>query len=102
MLAPASEKLAQATPPLARSIGVLNTLFNTLAYQPEGASRAICSGARGSATSPACSTSQQDAQGPIVRGTFMASCSELQLFEVTLPRATPSIGQLLALLNAPD
>ena len=35
ILAPAAKALSQATPPLARSIGVLNTLFDTLAYQPK-------------------------------------------------------------------
>ncbi len=32
----------------------------------------------------------------------MASCSELHLFEVTLAQSTPAIGNLLALLNAPN
>ena len=47
MLAPAAPELQKATPQLANSIGVLNALFNTLAYQPGGASRATCSGAPG-------------------------------------------------------
>ena len=36
LLAPASADLAKATPHLVRSFGVLNALFNTLAYQPNG------------------------------------------------------------------
>jgi hypothetical protein len=47
-------------------------------------------------------TSTQDAQGPIVRGTFMATCPALNLLEVTIQKGSPSIGPLLDLLNAPD
>jgi hypothetical protein len=32
----------------------------------------------------------------------MAACSELQLLEVSLTQSVPAIGNLLALLNAPD
>jgi hypothetical protein len=31
----------------------------------------------------------------------MASCSELQLFQVSLTESVPAIGNLLALLNSP-
>ena len=102
VLAPAAEKLAQSTPPLARSIGVLNTLFDTLAYQPRGSEQGYLFWGSWLSHVADLLTAQQDAHGPIVRGTFMASCTELHLFEVTLVRSTPSIGNLLALLNAPD
>ena len=101
ILAPAAERLAEATPPLARSIGVIDSLFNELAYQSPGAQSYLFWGSWLSHIANSL-TSQQDAQGPIVRGTFMAACSELQLFEVTLAKSTPSIANLLALLNAPD
>ena len=102
ILAPASSQLAKATPPLARSIGVLNALFNELAYQPPGSEQGYLFWGSWLSHIANSLTSQQDAQGPIVRGTFMAACTELQLFEVTLSRSTPAIGNLLALLNAPD
>jgi phospholipid/cholesterol/gamma-HCH transport system substrate-binding protein len=102
ILSPASAKLAQATPPLARSIGVLNSLFNTLAYQPRGNEQGYLFWGSWLSHLAASLTSQQDAHGPIVRGTFMADCAELNLLEVTLVQSTPSIGNLLALLNAPD
>jgi phospholipid/cholesterol/gamma-HCH transport system substrate-binding protein len=102
ILAPASAALAKATPPLARSLQVLNALFNTLAYQPRGGEPGYLYWGSWLSHIAASLTSQQDAHGPIVRGTFMAACSELQLFEVTLARSTPAIGNLLALLNAPD
>jgi phospholipid/cholesterol/gamma-HCH transport system substrate-binding protein len=102
ILRPAAAALAEATPPLARSIKVLNSLFNELAYQPRGGEPGYLFWGSWLSHIAASLTSQQDAQGPIVRGTFMASCGELQLFEVTLAQSTPAIGNLLALLNAPD
>ena len=102
ILAPAAAQVAKATPPLARSISVLNALLNTLAYQPGGSQQGYLFWASWLSHIAAGLTSQQDAQGPIVRGTFMASCAELHLFEVTLAQSTPSIGALLALLNAPN
>ncbi len=102
ILAPASEKLAQATPPLERSIGVLNTLFNTIAYQKKGGEPGYLFWGSWLSHVADLLTAQQDTHGPIVRGTFMASCTELHLFEVTLIQATPSIGNLLTLLNAPN
>ncbi len=40
--------------------------------------------------------------GSMVRGLFMGTCSQLQLFEVGLANANPALKPLLALLNAPD
>jgi phospholipid/cholesterol/gamma-HCH transport system substrate-binding protein len=102
ILKPAAAALAAATPPLARSFKVLNALFNTLAYQPRGAEPGYLFWGSWLSHIAASLTSQQDAQGPIIRGTFFAGCSELQLFEVTLAKSTPAIANLLALLNAPD
>ena len=81
---------------------MLNALFNTLAYQPGGGQQGYLFWGSWLGHIADSLTSQQDAQGPIVRGMFMASCAELQLFEVTLAQSTPSIGALLALLNAPN
>jgi phospholipid/cholesterol/gamma-HCH transport system substrate-binding protein len=102
ILAPASAALARATPPLARSIDVLDALFNTLAYQPRGSEQGYLFWGSWLSHIAASLTSQQDAQGPIVRGTFMASCSELQLYEQSLAQTSVPIGNLLALLNPPD
>jgi phospholipid/cholesterol/gamma-HCH transport system substrate-binding protein len=102
ILAPASAELAKATPPLARSLQVLNALFNELAYQPKGSEQGYLFWGSWLSHIAASLTAQQDSQGPVVRGTFMATCSELQLFEVTLSASTPAIGNLLALLNAPN
>jgi phospholipid/cholesterol/gamma-HCH transport system substrate-binding protein len=102
ILRPAAAQLAKATPPLARSFGVLNSLLNTLAYQPQGSGQGYLFWGSWLGHIAASLTSQQDAHGPIVRGTFMASCSELRLFEATLAKSTPALGNLFALLNAPD
>lgn len=94
-------KLASATPKLAASIGVLNSLFNTLAYQPRGKPGYLFWGAWLSHIADSL-TATQDAHGPIVRGLFMATCPALQLLEVTIQQGSPSLGPLLNLLNAPD
>jgi phospholipid/cholesterol/gamma-HCH transport system substrate-binding protein len=102
VLAPASKALSEATPPLTRSIGVLNTLFNALAYQPKNGEQGYLFWGSWLGHVADLLTSQQDAQGPIVRGTYMAACSELELFQTSLEQSVPAIGNLLALLNAPD
>jgi len=102
VLRPAGAELAKATPPLARSLQVVNALLNELAYEPRGGEQGYLFWGSWLSHIADDLASQQDAQGPIVRGTFMASCSELQLFELTLTKSTPAIGNLLALLNAPN
>lgn len=101
VLAPATKKLAVATPKLSDSISVLNDLFNELAYTAKGQQSYLFWGSWLSHIA-ASLTDTQDAQGPIVRGIFMGSCSELQLFEVDLVHANPALGPLIDLLNPPD
>jgi phospholipid/cholesterol/gamma-HCH transport system substrate-binding protein len=101
-LRPAATQLARATPPLTRSIGVLNTLFNTLAYQPKGGEQGYLFWGSWLAHIASTLTSVQDAHGASVRGIFMATCSQLNLLETTIRAGSPSIGPLLDLLNAPD
>jgi phospholipid/cholesterol/gamma-HCH transport system substrate-binding protein len=102
VLRPASASLAATTPKLVNSIAVLNALFNTLAYQPGGGQQGYLFWGSWLSHITNSLVSTQDAQGPIVRGIFMASCSSLQLFEVALAAANPSLGPRIALLNAPD
>jgi phospholipid/cholesterol/gamma-HCH transport system substrate-binding protein len=101
-LAPAASKLASSTPPLTRSVGVLNQLFNTLAYQPSGGQKSYLFWGSWLAHIADSLTDTQDADGPIVRGLFMASCPQLNLLEVTLPTSDPALAPLLDLLNAPN
>jgi phospholipid/cholesterol/gamma-HCH transport system substrate-binding protein len=102
ILEPASASLAKATPELVSSVGVINALFNTLAFQPSSGAQGYLFWGSWLSHIAASLTAQQDAQGPIVRGLFVASCPTLQLLEVTLQRSSPALGPLLALLNAPD
>ena len=85
-LAPAAAKLRVATPPLTRSVSVLNSLFNTLAYQPHGSEQGYLFWGSWLSHIAQSLTNLQDAQGSMVRGLFMGTCSELQLFEVGLAR----------------
>lgn len=100
-LAPAGADLAKATPHLVNSVGVLNTLFNTLAYQPPGQQGYLFWGSWLSHIA-ASLTNTQDAHGAIVRGIFMAPCETLDLLEQSIAPGNPPLGALLSLLNAPD
>ncbi|MBV8956790.1 MAG: MCE family protein [Solirubrobacterales bacterium] len=101
-LAPAAAKLNVATPPLTRSIKVLNSLFNTLAYQPKGSNPGYLFWGSWLAHNALSLANIQDAHGPIVRGLFMGTCQQLQLFEVQLTSTDPALKPLVDLLNAPD
>jgi len=101
-LKPAATELSKAVPPLSRSVGVINTLFNTLAYQPAGSEQGYLFWGSWLAHIAASLTDLQDANGPTVRGIFMATCPALNLLETSIQIATPSIAALLDLLNAPD
>jgi len=91
-----------ATPALTRSVGVLNTLFNELGYQPKGSKQGYLFWGSWLAHNALSLTSLQDSQGALVRGLFMGTCTQLQLFEVGLADSNPALKPLLAFLNAPD
>jgi phospholipid/cholesterol/gamma-HCH transport system substrate-binding protein len=101
ILAPAAADLARATPALSRSVGVLNVLFNTLAYQPRGSEQGYLFWGAWLAHIAASLTNTQDAQGPVVRGIFMATCPQLDLLS-SIAASDPSLAALIALLNEPD
>jgi phospholipid/cholesterol/gamma-HCH transport system substrate-binding protein len=101
VLKPASAQLKKATPHLVNTFGVLNALFNTLAYQPRSGQSYLFWGSWLSHIADSL-TSTQDAHGPIVRGLFMGTCGALNLFEVALVDSDPALGPLIDLLNPPD
>jgi phospholipid/cholesterol/gamma-HCH transport system substrate-binding protein len=101
-LKPAATELSKAVPPLTSSIKVINTLLNTLAYQPSGSEQGYLFWGSWLAHIAASLTDLQDAHGPTVRGIFMATCRQLNLLETTIQAGSPSIAPLLDLLNAPD
>jgi phospholipid/cholesterol/gamma-HCH transport system substrate-binding protein len=99
-LRPALAGLAGATPPLTTTFGVLNRLFNTLAYNPPGEQEGFLFWlAWANHLAPAV-FGTQDAHGPIRRGQIILNCSSLD----TLGRVAavnPQLGTLVGLLNAP-
>jgi phospholipid/cholesterol/gamma-HCH transport system substrate-binding protein len=100
-LEPASAQIARALPPLTRSVGVLNTLFNTLAYQPGGGQQSYLFWGSWLSHIAASLTNTQDAHGAIVRGLFMGTCAQINFFDTQLQPNNPPIGVILDLLNIP-
>jgi len=98
-LAPAATDLAKATPPLTRSIGVLNTLFDTLAFKPPGSEQGYLYWGSWLSHIANSLTSAQDANGPLLQGIFMGTCAELNFFEGTLAPSNEPLGVILDLLN---
>ncbi len=100
-LAPAAAKLNATIPNLTSSVGVLNALFNTLAYKPGGGQQSYLFWGSWLAHIADSLTDAQDADGPFVQGIFMGTCAELNFFEGTLQPNNQSLGVILDLLNAP-
>ena len=68
---------------------MINTLFNTLAYQPSGSEQGYLFWGSWLAHIAASLTDLQDAQGPTVRGIFMATCPALSCSRRRSRRAVP-------------
>ncbi|MGI8505891.1 MAG: hypothetical protein ACR2MK_03640, partial [Solirubrobacteraceae bacterium] len=100
-LAPASARLAHTIPALSRSIGVLNALFNTLAYQPRGGQPGYLFWGSWLAHIANSLVDAQDANGPVLQGLFMGTCAELKFYEESLQPNNQPLGVILDLLNAP-
>ena len=100
-LAPAAEDLARVAPALSSSFAVLNTLFNTLAYQQPGGEPSYLYWGAWLAHNADSLTSLQDADGAVIQGQFLASCGSLKLLD-ELENSTPSLVPILDLLNAPS
>ena len=105
-LAPASAKLKPTIPALSSSIGVLNTLFNELAYDsdpthPSGQQSYLFWGSWLAHIADSL-VDAQDANGPVLQGIFMGTCAQLNFFENQLQPNNQPLGVILDLLNAPD
>lgn len=100
-LAPASATLSHTIPALSRSIGVLNDLFNTLAYQPKGGAQGYLFWGSWLAHIADSLADAQDANGPVLQGIFMGTCAELNFFEASLEPTSEPLGVILDLLNPP-
>jgi phospholipid/cholesterol/gamma-HCH transport system substrate-binding protein len=99
-LAPAATNLKVAIPSLSASIGVLNTLGNTLAYQ-HGSQPSYLYWGSWLAHNVDSLVSSQDANGALTQGIFMATCSELNFYENTVAPNNGGLGVVLDLLNPP-
>jgi phospholipid/cholesterol/gamma-HCH transport system substrate-binding protein len=99
-LRPAAQQLKAATPKLSSSVDVLNDVFNELAYQPKGNDSYLFYGGWLSHIADSLVDSQ-DANGAVVQGLFMASCSQLNFYETGLQVNNQPLGVILDLLNAP-
>jgi phospholipid/cholesterol/gamma-HCH transport system substrate-binding protein len=99
-LAPATAKLKVAIPSLSASIKVLNTLFNTLAYQ-HGSEPSYLYWGSWLAHNADSLVSSQDADGALTQGIFMGTCNQLNFYENTIAPSNAGLGIVLDLLNAP-
>jgi phospholipid/cholesterol/gamma-HCH transport system substrate-binding protein len=96
----AVEKLQPTTPRLTNSFKVINSLLNTLAYNPPGAEEGYLFWASWVNHAGASIFGTQDAMGPIRRGSVIASCSSLGLLE-NVTSSNPPLKLLYQLLGAP-
>jgi phospholipid/cholesterol/gamma-HCH transport system substrate-binding protein len=101
-LQPALKDLAKVAPDLVTTFKILNTLLNTLAYNPPGARDEgyLFWLSWVNHLGPAI-FSNQDAQGPIRRGLVVVGCQSLQILE-NIVRGNPQLGVLTQLLETPD
>jgi phospholipid/cholesterol/gamma-HCH transport system substrate-binding protein len=96
----ATEKLAPTTPRLTRSFKVLNEFFNTLAYNPPGATEPFLFSSAWAAHDGVTLWSQQDAHGPVRRGVVLVGCITYNSLEPIIS-GSPQLGTATQLLNLP-
>jgi phospholipid/cholesterol/gamma-HCH transport system substrate-binding protein len=96
----AAEGLAPVTPRLTRVFTVLNSLLNTLAFDPPGDEDSYLYWASWVNHAGATVFGTQDAHGPIRRGMVITSCNSAALLE-TITSENPQLDVLYQLLNAP-
>ena len=99
-LRPAASDLSKTLPGLTDSLDVLNTLFNTIAYNPPGKDEGFLYWLGWANHLGASVFNAQDAHGPVRRGLIYGSCASLQVFSV-IGKANPLLGTLSEMLNAP-
>ncbi len=97
----ASAGLGVVTPRLTRSFKVLNAFFNTLAYNPPGATQPFLFWSAWGAHAGATLWSMQDAHGPVRRGLVLINCPSYNSLE-QIVIANPQLGVPTQLLNLPD
>lgn len=96
----AAEDLAVVTPRLTRTVRVVNSLLNTVAFNPPGREEGFLFWAAWANHAGATLFGTQDAHGPLRRGIVITSCSSLGILD-QIAATTPSLNVLIQLLNAP-
>lgn len=96
----ATQKLAVVSPRLTRSFQVLNRFFNTLAYNPPGATQPYLFWSAWGAHAGATLWALQDAHGPVRRGVVLVGCPTYNSLE-QIVIANPQLGVPTQLLNLP-
>jgi phospholipid/cholesterol/gamma-HCH transport system substrate-binding protein len=97
----ATSDLSVVTPRLTRSFKVLNSFFNTLAYNPPGATEPFLFWSAWGAHAGATLWSLQDAHGPVRRGIVLVGCPTYNSLE-QIVIANPQLGVPTQLLNLPS
>ena len=86
----AAKDLAVVTPRLTRSFKVLNTLFNTLAYNPPGDEEGYLFWTAWGAPRRRTLCSTQDAHGPVRRGLVLVRLPDLRRRSSSVVLAQPA------------
>jgi phospholipid/cholesterol/gamma-HCH transport system substrate-binding protein len=94
------ENLKPLIPHLTNSFNVVNSLLNTLAFNPSGDEEGFLFWASWANHDAAQIFTTQDAHGPIRRGLIITSCDSLSLLNQVVA-ANPPLNTLFTLLNAP-
>jgi phospholipid/cholesterol/gamma-HCH transport system substrate-binding protein len=94
------ENLKPLTPHLTNTFKVVNSLLNTLAFNPAGAEEGFLFWTAWANHDANTVFSTQDAHGPIRRGLIVSSCSSLTLLN-SVVASNPSLNLLFQLLNSP-
>ncbi|NLT06437.1 MAG: MCE family protein [Solirubrobacterales bacterium] len=97
----AAEDLAVVTPRLTKAVRVVNSLLNTVAFNPPGREEGFLFWGAWANHAGATLFGTQDAHGPVRRGLLITSCSSLGVLD-QIAATTPSLNVLIQLLNAPQ
>jgi phospholipid/cholesterol/gamma-HCH transport system substrate-binding protein len=96
----AADNLKPLTPHLTNTFKVLNSLLNTLAFNPKGAEEGYLFWTSWANHDANTIFGTQDAHGPIRRGLIITSCSSLTLLTQVVA-SNPPLNTLFTLLGAP-
>jgi phospholipid/cholesterol/gamma-HCH transport system substrate-binding protein len=96
----AADNLKPLTPHLTKTFTVINSLLNTLAFNPAGAEEGYLFWTSWANHDANAIFGTQDAHGPIRRGLIITSCDSLSLLNQVVA-ANPPLNTLFTLLHAP-